>query len=193
MAHGDRPIAPPTAGALFLAFAGVALSGFGGVLPFARRMLVERRGWLTAEAFADTFALCQSLPGPNIVNLSFVLGGRFAGWRGALAALSGLVLPPFFIVIGLATLYDRIGSSLEARRATAALGAAGAGLVTATAARVAWPLVRGRPLLAGTLIALAFIGAGVIRLPLAWVVAGLAPTAALVAWALGRRPQGTSP
>ncbi len=178
---------PPNAGALFLAFMGVGLSGFGGVLPFARRMLVERRRWLTPADFTDALALCQAMPGPNVVNLSFVLGGRFAGWRGAFAALAGLVLPPFAIIIGLATAYDRLGGSTQARRVTAALAAVGAGLVAATAIKMAWPLLRGRPLFAGALIALAFAGPGLLRLPLAWVVAGLAPPAAIIAWLLACR------
>ena len=74
---------------LFFAFLTIGLSGFGGVLPWARRELVDRRGWLAAEAFNDILALCQSLPGPNIVNLSVVVGGRFAGAAGALAAVLG--------------------------------------------------------------------------------------------------------
>lgn len=68
--------------ALFLAFLAVGLSGFGGVLPFARRELVEKQAWLTAEGFNETLALCQSLPGPNIINMSIAVGSRFAGAGG---------------------------------------------------------------------------------------------------------------
>ena len=70
---------------MFLAFLGVGLSGFGGVPPFARRMLVDRTGWMTELDFTETLALCQSLPGPNIVNLSVAVGFRYAGVKGALA------------------------------------------------------------------------------------------------------------
>src|SRR6266436_698245 len=76
---------------LFLAFAGVSLSGFGGVLAWARRMLVERKHWMTAQEFNDLWALCQLLPGPNIVSLSAVFGVRIRGVPGALACLTGLL------------------------------------------------------------------------------------------------------
>ena len=93
--------------ALFLVFLSIALSGFGGVLPFARRALVERRGWLTPDDFTETLSLCQSLPGPNVVNLSIVVGARACGWRGSLAAVAGLVGAPVLIVITLGVLYGR--------------------------------------------------------------------------------------
>ena len=86
-AIGSSPLqvarsATPRPAALFAAFFSIALSGFGGVLPFARRTLVDRRGWLTAAEFTETLSLCQSLPGPNVVNMSIVVGGRACGWRG---------------------------------------------------------------------------------------------------------------
>src|SRR5277367_1483674 len=81
----------PSIRTLFLAFLAVGLSGFGGVLPFARRALVERRGWLSPEDFTETLSLCQTLPGPNVVNLSIVVGARACGWRGSVAAFVGLV------------------------------------------------------------------------------------------------------
>src|SRR5579863_2491216 len=110
----------PGPGALFMAFLGVGLSGFGGVLPFARRMLVEKRAWLSGEAFNETLALCQTLPGPNIVNVSVVVGARFAGPAGALAAVTGLMAAPVAIVLVLASLYGRYG---EMGRAPAMLAA----------------------------------------------------------------------
>ena len=85
---------PPGLVALFLAFAKMSLSGFGGVLAFARRGIVEQHKWMTAEEFNETFALCHFLPGPNIVNLSVVFGSRFRGVAGAATAFAGLVGPP---------------------------------------------------------------------------------------------------
>ena len=72
----------PSLPQLFLAFLTMSLSGFGGVLPWARRMLVEERRWMTAQEFNDAYALCQFLPGPNIVNLSVVFGSRCAARGG---------------------------------------------------------------------------------------------------------------
>ncbi|MFI4933119.1 MAG: chromate transporter [Caulobacterales bacterium] len=172
----------PTPRALFLAFLAIALSGFGGVLPFARRSLVDRRGWLTAEDFNETLSFCQSLPGPNVVNLSIVVGARASGWRGSLAALAGLIGAPVAIVITLGALYGQFGSAPQAQGAITGLGAAAAGLVAATAARMAEPLVRRRLLLAAPFILAAFIAVGPLRLPLPYVMLVLAPISIGLAW-----------
>jgi chromate transporter len=167
---------------LFLAFLSIALSGFGGVLPWARRMLVEKKRWLTEEAFTETLSLCQSLPGPNIVNMSVVVGSRFAGPLGSIAAFSGLVLPPMGIVIAAGALYARYGGVERLQGAIAAVGAAAAGLVVATAAKLAEPLLKKRPLIAAPFIVLAFVGVGLLRLPLGWVMLALAPISTAFVW-----------
>ncbi|HZZ34340.1 MAG TPA: chromate transporter, partial [Caulobacteraceae bacterium] len=176
---------PSGLGELFSAFLSIALSGFGGVLPWARRMLVEKKGWLTDEAFTETLSLCQSLPGPNIVNVSIVVGSRFAGAKGAVAALSGLVAAPMLIVIVLAALYDRFGGVERLQGAIVGIAAAAAGLVVATAAKLAEPLLKRRPLRATPFIALAFVGVGILRFPLPWVLLALAPLSVAAVW---RRP-----
>jgi chromate transporter len=145
-------------------------------------MLVDRKAWLTPEAFNETLSLCQTLPGPNIVNMSIVVGARFAGPKGALAAVSGLVGLPVAIVITLGMLYGAYGDLPRLHGAIAGLGAAAAGLVAATAARMATPLLRRRPWRAAPFIILAFIGVGVARLPLTWVLLALAPLGIAVAW-----------
>src|SRR6185436_1565572 len=110
---------PPSLIALFIAFAKMSLAGFGGVLIWARRGIVEQHRWMTAEEFNETFALCHFLPGPNIVNLSFVFGSRFRGFAGGVAAFAGLVVPPMLIVIALAALYAHYGEIDALRRALA--------------------------------------------------------------------------
>src|SRR4051812_9389010 len=97
--------APPGVARLFLAFAKISLSGFGGVLVFARRAIVEKYRWMTADEFNETYALCHFLPGPNICNLSVVFGARIRGIPGSLAAFAGLVGPPVVIVSVLAMIY----------------------------------------------------------------------------------------
>jgi chromate transporter len=176
----------PTRRALFLNFLSIALSGFGGVLPFARRMLVEQRGWLSADEFNETLSLCQSLPGPNVVNLSVVVGARAAGWTGSLAALAGLIGAPLVIVLTLGALYGRFGALPEARGAVSGLGAAAAGLVAATAARMAEPLLKRRFVAAAPVIVAIFVAVGLFRAPLGWVMLALAPLSIAAAWRLGR-------
>ena len=145
----SSPAAPPPAdrpslAALFRAFAIVSLSGFGGALPWARRMIVEQKRWMTAEEFNEAFALSQFLPGPNIVNFSVVFGSRFGGAPGAAVALVGLMGPPLVIVIVLAILYARYGEIETLRRMLAGVAAAAAGLLIAVVAKMAAPVFRKR-------------------------------------------------
>jgi len=174
--------APPGPRALFLAFLGVGMSGFGGVLPFARRTLVERLGWLAAEDFNELLALCQSLPGPNIVNLSVVLGSRYAGVAGALSALAGLVVGPAILILVIAELWARFGTAAPVAGAIRGLSAAAAGLAGATALKMARPVLTASPLTGGLVMAGAFISVGLAKLPLVWVMAGLAPLSVALAW-----------
>jgi chromate transporter len=81
----------PSIAELFTAFAAISLSGFGGVLAWARRIIVERRRWFTAEQFNEAFALCAFLPGGNMVNFAVIFGARMRGPLGVLAALAGLL------------------------------------------------------------------------------------------------------
>lgn len=165
---------------LFKAFLAMGLSGFGGVLPFARRALVEGHGWLTQEDFTETLALCQSLPGPNIVNMSVVVGARACGWRGALAALVGLIGAPFLILLALGAAYSRFGGLPLVERGIEGIAAAAAGLVAATAARMAEPLAKSRLVSATPFIALSFAGVGLLHLPLIYVILILAPLSVAV-------------
>jgi chromate transporter len=178
----DRSRDSPRPGALFMAFLTVGISGFGGVLPFARRMLVERRAWLSEAQFNETLTLCQTLPGPNIVNVSVVVGSRFAGAAGVLAAVTGLMAAPVAVVLTLASLYARFGAVGRAPDLIAGLGAGASGLVAATAAKMAWPLIRKRPVSAMPFILVAFVAVGLLRLPLVWVLLALAPFSLALAW-----------
>ena len=181
-----RAVAPSPA-ALFAAFFSIALSGFGGVLPFARRTLVDRREWLTAAEFTETLSLCQSLPGPNVVNMSIVVGGRACGWQGSVAAFAGLVATPVAIVISLGALYSRFGGLAEVRAALVGLGAAASGLVAATAVRMAEPLLKSRPTVAAPFIVIAFVLVAIVKVSLPLVLVGLAPISISAAWAWKRR------
>jgi chromate transporter len=184
-AHVTEALAAAGPRALFLAFLAITLSGFGGVLVFARRALVERRGWLTPDDFNETLSLCQSLPGPNIVNLSIVVGARACGWRGAAAAVAGLVCAPAVIVTVLGLTWSRFGAAPGIATAIAGIAAAAAGLMLATAARMAEPLLRRRALIAAPFAAAAFIAVGLFHWPLPYVMAATAPVSIAVAW---RRP-----
>ena len=181
----NAPTAPPATPAvttreLFSGFLKVGLSGFGGVLPFARRMLVEQRKWLTELEFNEVLSLSQFLPGPNIVNVTVIVGRRFQGVAGAVAATLGLMLMPMVIVLALAAVYGRFAEIAAVKSASHAVSAAAAGLIIAVGFRMARPL-RGTPWQVGFAV-VAFAAIGLARLPLLWVLAALAPLAVGVAW-----------
>ena len=165
---------------LFLAFSQLALSGFGGVLPWAHRTLVEKKGWLTQREFVETLAMGHVLPGPNIGNMAVMIGYRFAGYAGAAAAFTGLVSGPFLIMIAAGMLYTHYGTQPLILQALSGMSSVAAGLVLATGFKMTATLKRHwRPWL---FVALALAGVGALRWPLLAVVGGLAPFAIAGAW-----------
>lgn len=172
----------PTLFELFHAFMIVSVSGFGGALPWARRMLVEQKRWMTTEEFNEDFALSQFLPGPNLVNFSVVFGSRFGGPMGAVVALAGLLGPPLVIVVVLGMLYARFGELEVLGRILSGITAAAAGLLIAVVGKMAMPLFTGRWNWATAVAVLAFVGVALLRWPLPYVFIVLAPIAVALAW-----------
>jgi chromate transporter len=175
---------PATPGEVFRVFNRMALQGFGGVIAVAQRELVEREAWLTREQFLEALSLGQVLPGPNIVNMALMLGDRFHGWRGAAAALAGLLAAPLLIVLALAALVAQWAAQPAVAGALRGMGAVAAGLVIGTALKLVAPLRRnvlGRPL-AALFGGATFVLIGVLRWPLAAVVLGLGGIAVAAAW-----------
>jgi chromate transporter len=182
---------PPSLGALFLAFNRLALQGFGGVLPVAHRELVERSRWLSPQQFVELLTLGQVLPGPNIVNMAIIIGDRFFGWRGAATACAGLLLVPMFVVLGLAIAYQQQAAHPAVAGALRGMGAVAAGLVLATAVKLA-RTARGSPLglpACAVLGAATFVLVGALRWPMVWVVLGLGGLGMALAWRRIRTPQ----
>ena len=176
------PPGMPSLSELFISFIIVSVSGFGGALPWARRMIVEQKHWMTTEEFNEAFALAQFLPGPNVVNFSVVFGSRFGGAAGAAVALSGLMGPPLVIVTVLAMLYAQFGELEILGRILSGITAAAAGLLIAVVGKMALPLFTKRWTWAPAIAILAFAGVAIMRWPLPWVFAVLAPVAVAIAW-----------
>jgi chromate transporter len=188
IAASDLPTSPPPSLlALFVAFAQVSFAGFGGVLVFARRAIVDRHRWMTAEEFNETFALCHFLPGPNIVNLTMVFGSRFRGIPGGLAAFAGLLGPPAVMMTILAALYAHFGEVDALRRILAGVSCAAVGLLVSVVFRMMMPLIRKRDLVGLLLLAAVFIAIGVLRLPLAAVLLVAIPLSIAITFAIRRR------
>jgi len=181
--------APRSLAELGLAFNRLALQGFGGVLAIAQVELVERRRWLTREQFVELLAVGQVLPGPNIVNVALMFGDRCFGWRGALAALAGLLLVPLAIVMALTLLYARYAELPAVAGALRGMGCVAAGLVIATAIKLAGTLKANRlgPALCSAVAAATFAAIAWARVPLVGVIALIGAAAvALAAWRLSR-------
>src|SRR5215470_7383278 len=172
----------PKLSELFRAFVIVSISGFGGALPWARRMIVEQRRWMTSEEFNEAFALSQFLPGPNVVNFSVVFGSRFGGAAGAAVALAGLMGPPLIIVLILAVLYARFGDLEILSRILVGITAAATGLLIAVVAKMAAPLFRKGWDWAPLVAIAAFVGVAIMQWPLPWVFLVLAPVSIAIAW-----------
>jgi chromate transporter len=178
---------PPGPRQLFIEFARMGLSGFGGVLPFVRRAVVERNRWLDERDFVELLSLGQVLPGPNVINLALMLGLRFAGFRGALAAFSGLVMVPMALVLGLLLLYQHYQDVAAVQSMLRGMTAVSAGLMLATGFRLARSLsFTARALLIG---GAAFVAIGLLRWPLVPVMAVLVPLALVWEWLAGRGAQ----
>jgi len=182
----EAPIArapiKPTLLELLRAFAGVSVAAFGGALPWSRRMIVERKRWMTSDEFNETFALSQFLPGPNTVNFSVVFGQRFGGVPGALVALLGLIGPPLLIVMVLAVLYERYGDVETLGHILAGVASAAAGLLIASVAKMATPMLLRRWNSGPVIAIVAFIGVAIIGWPLPLLFIALAPVAIVLAW-----------
>ncbi len=129
-----RPSSPKD---LFVAFTSLALQGFGGVLAVAQRVLCEQRRWLTKEEFVEILAVGQVLPGPNVCNVALMVGDRFFGWRGAFAALAGMMAAPLVIVLVLTAVYAEYALHPAVAGALKGMGAVAAGLIVGTGLKLA--------------------------------------------------------
>lgn len=177
----QRPASPL---ALFVACNRLSMQGFGGVLPVAQRELVERHRWLSQADFLELLAISQLLPGPNVVNLLIIVGDRFFGWRGAVAATTGLLSAPLVIVLALAILAAQWRHAPMVAGALRGMGTVAAGLVLAMAFKLA-PVLRGNPMgraSAAALTLLTALAVGWLRWPLVAVVLVLGALATALAW-----------
>ena len=181
----DEPTVPPASPrALFVTFNRLALQGFGGVIPVAQRELVERERWLRRDEFLELLSISQVLPGPNIVNLALIFGDRCFGWRGAMAAITGILAAPLLVVLTLAMLVRQAEGIAAVGDALRGMGVVAAGLVLSTAWRLGGGLRRSRlglPLASGFVL-LTLVGVAALRMPLVTVVLGLGSVAMVLAW-----------
>jgi chromate transporter len=180
-AAAPQPVRP-TLAELFIAFATISLSGFGGVLAWSRRMMVEERKWLTPEQFNETYALCAFLPGGNIINFSVIFGLRIRGAAGSAVAVAGLMGPPVLLVMFVGAIYAHYGDVPALRRMLTGVAAAAVGLLMATVAKMAGPLFRSSTITAPLISLATFISIGLVHWPLPFVLMIIVPVSIAVAW-----------
>jgi chromate transporter len=174
-------VAPPASlRELFLGFLSIGARSFGGVMPWAHRVMVEERRWMTQADFAETMGLCQFLPGPNVGNSAIVLGKRWFGLRGSLVAFLGLFALPFVWVMALGVLYADYSSIPAVRAVVIGVGAAGGGFFIATAIKLGKALVTKPAAL--VVVAGCFLAVGVGRVSLLYVLPVALATSLFFSW-----------
>jgi chromate transporter len=171
---------------LFISFSKIGLSGFGGVLPWARRTLVEREKILTSEEFSAILGICQIVPGPNVVNLAVCVGSKFGGARGAIAAVLGLTLGPIAIVVLLASLYQHYSYLETVQGILRGISAVGVGLIASTGLKMLRDEFQYPAML--LVVILTILCATYFHLGLGWVVLTASPLAIFLANKKARRP-----
>lgn len=179
--QGNRPASLAD---LFVSFTLLALQGFGGVLAVVQRELVERKRWLTREEFLEDWAVAQIMPGPNVINISLMIGGRHFGAKGAAAALAGLLAAPLLIVLLLAYTYAHFADHAGVAGALRGMAAVAAGLIIATGIKLA-PALRLNPMglwLCALFAVLCFVAVALLRWRLMLVLPLLGGLACVIAW-----------
>ena len=179
---------------LFVSFTLLALQGFGGVLAVVQRELVDKKRWMTREQFVEDWAVAQVMPGPNVVNLSLMIGDRYFGLAGALAGVAGMLVAPMVVVLVVATLFGTVSDAAWAQGALRGMGAVSAGLIAGTGIKLIAAL-KANPMRMPACLALAalsFVGVALLRLPLAWVLLGTGTVGMGWAWVQLAR-QATQP
>ncbi len=170
---------------LFMGFAEMGLCGFGGVASVARHIIVDKRRWMTEHDYAQLIGMGQILPGGNIINMTVMFGDRFHGPMGSVIALSGLLIMPMIILLGLTLVYDAFSSLPDVRAATIGAGAAAAGLVIGMGLKMGRGLKLG-PMHLGFAVA-TFVAMGLLRLPFVGTILVLAPLCIAATWWMRRK------
>lgn len=167
--------------AIFLVFFRIGAFSFGGGLTgWVYREVVQQRKWMSEADFLSGLAVGQILPGANIINIAMYVGNRLRGALGAFAAFFGMLLAPFFCVIGLFVAYDYISDVPWVGIGTDGIAAAAIGLLMLTAWRSG--IQSGRNIPALLALVSTFTAVGILRWPLIPVVLCIAPLSVLAAW-----------
>jgi chromate transporter len=166
---------------IFLVFFQIGLFSFGGGLSgWMYQEMVVRRRWMSEDDFLSGLALCQVMPGINVSNIAVYSGQRLRGVLGSCVALVGLLVGPFFVVIGLVVAYERIAGNAFVQAAMDGVAAAAIGLLLFVGYKGAQRSARKVP--AALVMAAIVVTVGLSEWPLVPVVLVLAPVSVALAW-----------
>ncbi|HXF52672.1 MAG TPA: chromate transporter [Hyphomicrobiaceae bacterium] len=183
-AQSDLPTVRVSLTEIFLLFFHIgSLSFGGGLVAWVHREVVERRRWLTQAEFLGGLTLAQVLPGINMANMAVYIGQRMRGIGGAVAGLVGLLLVPFFAVIGLVSVYGQFGTSATLQSFMDGLATTAVGLFASVGVKSLRTSATG--LVPVAVIAAIVVMVGFLRLPLIPVILGLATVSVAIAWHKG--------
>jgi chromate transporter len=166
---------------IFGACAKIGLTSFGGGMSgWMYRDFVERRKWLTDEEFLSSLAMCQAMPGVNVVNMAIWVGFRLRGTPGALAGFVAIVFPPLVVILILGAMYGRFQHVAALNHALAGIAAAAIALNVNLGFRAA--RVAARNIVAVAILVVLFVAIGIAQLPMLPLVLVLAPISIALAY-----------
>ena len=175
---------PASVTELFVFFSLLALQGFGGMIAFIERGLVQKKQWMTREEFLEDWAVARTMPGPPAINMGIMIGSRHFGAKGALAAVLGVFMFPSVLVMGLAVLYSEFSHLPEVVNALRGMGAVAAGLLIATGFKLLTALpanVMGLRVCA-VFVVVTFVLVGLLHMRVAYAMAGIGGIACIYAY-----------
>jgi chromate transporter len=99
---------------LFLKLGFTAFGGPAAHIAIMHDEVVKRRRWLTDEQFLDLLGATNLIPGPNSTEMAIHIGYVRTGWRGLIVGGLCFISPAVLIVLALAWLYARFGTTPQA-------------------------------------------------------------------------------
>lgn len=177
----DKLAERPSASQLFLIFARIGLTSFGGGLSgWMLREFVQRRRLMSEEDFLNGLSIAQALPGVNVTNMAIWIGYKLGGRSGAIACWLGIVVPAAFVIVLIGSLFASLQGFALTHVALGGAAAAAIGLSLAmglTAARRVPRRVFPLAIMVATFIAVAFL-----KWPLLWTVLGAGSLSVAIAY-----------
>lgn len=126
------PVAFASIWEIFLEFLIIGATSFGGVVPYLRGSLVNKRHWIDDKEFVEMLSISQTLPGLNATNMAILVGEKLRGWLGSVVAIVGICLPGGALMYAVGVFYRIHGDHAWATAGLKGVAAAAVGLMLST-------------------------------------------------------------